>query len=159
MRTETGLGEWLRHLGDLLDLGSAQRYAEMGLEYRPRYTPVLRALDAGARTVSDIRDRSRLTQGAVSQTLALMEADGLVTRHALPDRRSSRVLLTANGEDLVAILTGHWQTIFTAVDALEAEIGHPLRRVLADTVAALERRGFAERLRDAAHPAPQDAGS
>lgn len=153
MRANPGLGELLRHLSDLLDQGSEQRYAEMGLNYRARYTPVLRALKDGAGgglTVSDIRDRSRLTQGAVSQTLALMEEDGLIARHALPDRRKSQVRLTAKGEGVLAVVAGHWETIFAAIDELEAEVGHPVRQVLSDTIAALERQGFAERLRAAA---------
>jgi MarR family transcriptional regulator, organic hydroperoxide resistance regulator len=143
-----GLGELLRHLGDLVDRGSEMRYAEIGLDYRPRYTPVLRALEAGATTVNDITQASHLTQGAVSQTLGLMAQASLITRHALPDGRKSEVRLTDAGQTLMARASGQWGVIFSTLDELEAEIGHRLRTALADAIAALERRGFAQRLRE-----------
>ncbi|MCY7306720.1 MAG: hypothetical protein LH632_11335 [Rhodoferax sp.] len=39
-----GLGTQLRHLIELLDGDVAQAYADAGLDYRPRYTPVMRVL-------------------------------------------------------------------------------------------------------------------
>lgn len=151
-----GLGELLRHLNDIVDHGSEERYAEIGLACRPRYTPVLRAMAAGASTVSDITEACRLTQGAVSQTLGLMAEAGLVTRHPLPDGRKSEVRLTGAGQVLLTQVSAHWSVIFAALDELEAEIGHPLRRALTDTIDALERRSFAQRLRDQA-PTSGDA--
>lgn len=147
MPIQPGLGELLRHLTDLLDQGSEARWRELGVVYRARYTPVLRALQDGATTVTEIRDRCRITQGAVSQTLALMEGDGLVSRHALPDRRKSEIRLTTQGEALSPVVERHWSTIFATIDELEEEVGHPVRRALVETISALERRGFADRLR------------
>jgi len=146
-----GLGELLRHLGDLVDRGSEARYEEIGLDYRPRYTPILRAIEAGATTVNDITQASHLSQGAVSQTLGLMAETGLITRHALPDGRKSEVRLTDAGKTLMERASRQWSVIFSTLDELEAEIGHPLRAVLNDAVTALKQRSFAQRLRENSH--------
>ena len=145
-----GLGELLRYVGELVDAGALEQYRDLGLPYRPRYTPILRAILDGRRTVTEILDHCRLTQGAVSQTVALMVADGILTRAELKDGRKSALLLTEQGRALLARLELHWQTTFAAIEALEAEIGHPLRRVLADAADALERRDFGARLQVAA---------
>ncbi len=68
-KTHPGLGELLRHLSELVDQGAEEQYRAMGLNYRARYTPVLRAIVAGAATVTDITEATYLTQGAVSQTI------------------------------------------------------------------------------------------
>ena len=147
-RTQTpGLGELLRYLGELVDQGANHEYRAIGLSYRPRYTPILRAIDGGACTVTDITDRTYLTQGAVSQSVALMEKDGLIARHPLDDGRKSCLRLTAQGEELLQTLRGHWSTTFAAIQTLEAEIRCPLMRILEDTACALEREDFSARLR------------
>lgn len=145
-RHNPGLGELLRYVNELVEQGAEEHYRAMRLNYRPRYTPVLRALDAGARTVTDITERTRLTQGAISQTVALLEGDGLITRHALDDGRKSAIELTAAGRALVDKLARHWSATFAAIARLEDDIGYPLRRVLEATAGALEREGFAARV-------------
>lgn len=144
-----GLGELLRYVNDLVELGAEEHYRTMRLNYRARYTPVLRALHAGAQTVTDITERTRLTQGAISQTVALLEGDGLIARHALDDGRKSAILLTAAGRTLVGKLERHWVATFAAIDKLEEDIGYPLRRVLEAAAEALEREGFSARVRAA----------
>jgi MarR family transcriptional regulator, organic hydroperoxide resistance regulator len=141
-----GLGELLRYVGELVEQGAEERYAQLNLRYRARYTPVLRALSAGAETVTEITARSRLTQGAISQSVGLMESDGLLSRYSVADGRKTGVRLTAAGRALVERLEPHWAVTFRAIAELEKEIGHPLRQVLEDAARALEQRGFAERL-------------
>jgi len=148
-RVKPGLGELLRYVGELVDQGAEAHYRGLDLNYRPRYTPVLRAISAGAETVTDITARTRLTQGAVSQTVGLMVADGIIARHGLEDGRKNGVHLTAQGKRLLKTLEPHWRLTFQAIEALEKEIGHPLLRVLEDTARALERQDFAGRLRTA----------
>lgn len=149
-----GLGELLRYVGELVDQGAAERYRALDIDYRPRYTPVLRALNAGAETVTEITNASSLTQGAISQTVSLMLKDGLVVRHALDDGRKSGLALTRRGADLLARLEPHWETTFRAIATLEAEIGFPVLKTLESLATALEKRGFADRLADA-----QESGS
>jgi DNA-binding MarR family transcriptional regulator len=146
LKEKPGLGELLRYVGELVDQGAEAHYQTMGLNYRPRYTPVLRALHAGAETVTDITARSHLTQGAISQTVALLEGDGLITRHAVDDGRKSGIQLTDAGQALVTKIEQHWVATFGAIANLEAEIGYPLRQVLEAAAQALERQGFSARI-------------
>ena len=145
-RQHPGLGELLRYVNELIEQGAEEHYRAMRLNYRARYTPVLRALHAGARTVTDITDRTRLTQGAISQTVALLDGDGLVSRHALDDGRKTGIRLTPAGRALVRKLERHWSATFAAIERLEQEIGYPLRQVLEAAAGALEREGFASRV-------------
>lgn len=144
-----GLGELLRYVGELVEQGAAERYRALDIDYRPRYTPVLRALSAGAVTVTEITTASSLTQGAISQTVSLMLKDGLVVRHALDDGRKSGLKLTKHGAELLKRLEPHWDVTFRAIGELEAEIGFPVLKTLGSLATALERRGFADRLADA----------
>lgn len=149
LRIRPGLGELLRYVGELVDQGAEAHYRALNLNYRARYTPVLRAINASAETVTDITVRTRLTQGAISQTVGLMVADGIVARHGLEDGRKSGIHLTTQGKELLKTLEPHWRLTFQAIEALEEEIGHPLLRVLEDAALALERQDFADRLRTA----------
>ena len=120
----------------------------MGLKYRPRYTPVLRALGAGAETVTEITARSTLTQGAISQSVSLMLKDRILARHQLDDGRKSGLHLTPKGTDLVDRLEPHWAATFSAINGLEAEVGYPLRQILTVTAHALERQGLGSRIEE-----------
>ena len=141
-----GLGELLRYVGELVEQGAQEHYRTMSLNYRPRYTPILRALQAGMHTVTDITTSTHLTQGAISQTIALLESDNLITRYAVNDGRKSGIQLTATGRSLVAKLEHHWLATFAAIATLEEEIGFPLRKVLEKTAQALEEQGFSARI-------------
>jgi len=145
-RVRPGLGELLRYLSELVEQGAESHYRALELNYRARYTPVLRAIAAGAESVTDITARTHLTQGAVSQSLTLMTADGIVARHSLEDARKSGFHLTREGRKLLTVLQPQWRISFAAIEALEKEIGHPLLRILEDTARALERQDFATRL-------------
>ena len=73
LSTAIGLGTLLRHMLELLD-GDVQRaYDELGLDYRPRYTPVVAALlDLGPSSIQDIARAAGITHSAASQTVAQM---------------------------------------------------------------------------------------
>jgi DNA-binding MarR family transcriptional regulator len=141
-----GLGELLRYVGERVEQGAEQHYRQIGVNYRARYTPVLRAIQSGADTITDITARAHLTQGAISQTVIAMEADGLISRIAHADGRKSRIELSPEGHVLVEALASHWAATFAVIAELEAEIGYPLRRVLEETASALDRRDFSLRL-------------
>lgn len=152
MERNSGLGELLRYLAELVDQGAEEVYQTMGLTYRARYTPVMRAVAAGADTVSEITEASRLTQGAISQTIGLMVSDGLLERHELADKRKTGVSLTRKGRMLLRKLVPHWEITYEAIGGLEAEIGYPLLDILEAAASALERQGFAGRLREIQKP-------
>lgn len=142
----TGLGELLWHLLDLLDKGSQDAYGDIGLSYRPRYTPIMRALNGDPVSVTTLCKQLRITQGAISQTVKLMEADGLIKRMPTEDSRSRTIALTLEGTALRNKLVSEWQLRLNAIAELEAEIDAPLRSNLYAAIAALEREGFANRL-------------
>ncbi len=156
---QPGLGELLRHVTGLVDRGAEQIYRRHGLDYRPRYTPLMRALSQRKATIGELSARAHLSQGAISQTVNLMERDGLLTRSTGQDARQTSVSLTAHGFDLLAQLEPRWHITLRTIATLEAEIGVPLRAVLADVAAALEKKSFAQRLSEteAAHDVAIDA--
>ncbi|QXH49475.1 MarR family winged helix-turn-helix transcriptional regulator [Pseudomonas fakonensis] len=145
-RNTPGLGELLRYVSELVEHGAEEHYRQMQLNYRARYTPVLRALHSGAQTISEVTACTHLTQGAISQTVGHMQADGVVTRQRGEDGRQSLIRLTPHGEGLLCKLQAHWQATFAAIEQLEQEIGHPLRQVLEHAASALEQQGFSQRL-------------
>ncbi|MGW1740228.1 methyltransferase domain-containing protein [Nocardia sp. NPDC001965] len=152
LRPEPGLGELLRYVSELVDRGAGAVYESLEMSYRPRYTPVLRAMSSGAATVTDITALTHVTQGAISQAVRQMEADGLIARERLADGRKTGLRLTPAGSALVGRLEPHWTATFAAIAELEREVGHPIRRTLADTATALGGKDFATRIRDATRP-------
>ena len=98
-----GLGTQLRHLIELLDGAVEQAYVEAGLDYRPRYTPVMRVLaEQPSATIGELAALGGLTQPAATQTVALMVKKGLLTVDAGgEDGRQRVVRLSAAGAALL----------------------------------------------------------
>ena len=146
-----GLGTQLRHLIELLDGAVAAAYDEEGIDYRPRYTPVMRALANGvACTVGEIAAMAGITQPAATQTVALMQKQGLVTTASSPtDARQKIVRLSERGQALLPRLQRCWSATGTAAASLDADLPHPLSETLAQAIAALEQRSFGARIRAA----------
>ena len=76
----------MRHVLELLDGDVAQVYSDLGVpDYRPRYSPVVRALVArGPMSIRDLAGAVGVTHSAASQTAAQMARDGLLTWSAAP---------------------------------------------------------------------------
>lgn len=149
-----GLGTQLRHLVELLDGAVAEAYARESLRYRPRYTPVIRALLASEpRTISQIAAAAGISQPATTQTVSLMIRDGLVSSEPGEDARQRRIRLTEAGRDLLPGLQACWRATAAAAADLDAELCCPLSQVLADAITALERKSFGDRLAEARPPA------
>jgi DNA-binding MarR family transcriptional regulator len=143
-----GLGTQLRHLIELLDGAVAAAYQEEGIDYRPRYTPVMRALANGAPcTVGQIAALAGITQPAATQTVALMQKHGLVTVAPSPlDARQKQVSLSAQGQALLPRLQRCWQATSAAAASLDADLPYPLSDTLAQAIAALEHHPFGARI-------------
>ena len=95
-----GLGTRLRHVLDLLDGDVARVYADLGLaDYRPRFSPVLRAIVAlGPSSIGDIAGYLLLQHHSAVGLVDRAEAAGLVERARDPDNRSTvRLSLTEDG--------------------------------------------------------------
>ncbi|WP_394778575.1 MarR family winged helix-turn-helix transcriptional regulator [Undibacterium sp.] len=146
-----GLGTQLRHLIELMDGAVDAAYSEAGLNYRPRYTPVMRVLaEHGSQTVGRIAELAGITQPAVTQTLALMKQDGLLSIIAGDsDARQRLVCLSTDGEALLGKLQECWQITKKAADGLDAELPYPLSQCLHEAIEALHTLSFGDRIRAA----------
>ncbi|MEC4594086.1 MULTISPECIES: MarR family winged helix-turn-helix transcriptional regulator [Nitrospirillum] len=151
-----GLGTQLRHLIDLLDGAVDAAYGEAGLDYRPRYTPIMRVLAAhGSLTIGRIAELAGITQPAVTQTLALMKADKLVSITASDsDARQRLVRLSDHGVSLLGRLQDCWDRTRQAADSLDADLPYPLSQCLREAIEALHKRPFGDRIRAAHHSRP-----
>jgi DNA-binding MarR family transcriptional regulator len=156
-----GLGTLLRHLLDLLD-GDVQRvYDELGLDYRPRYTPVVAALlDLGPSSIQEIAKAARITHSAASQTVAHMAQKGLVDVRQGPDLRRRVVHVSKTLEQMLPTLRRQWAVAAAAAAALDAELPTGLAEVANAAIEALERSPFKARMRTAGQakrvPRPQE---
>ena len=149
-RTAT-LGTLLRHLAETLDGAVERAYVASGLDHRPRYTPVVRALLAlGPASIRAISVHAGITHSATSQTVSQMEARGLVQLTVGQDTRERIVALTPAAEASLPALKRQWEATNAAADDLDHELSAPLSDLLREAIAALERRPFDERIASAA---------
>ncbi|MFC7840471.1 MarR family winged helix-turn-helix transcriptional regulator [Streptomyces sp. NPDC057382] len=146
------VGTLLRHVLDLLEGDVARVYAEQGVsEYRPRFSPAVRALVAeGPLSVRDLAAATGVTHSAASQTAAQMARAGLVTHTPDPaDGRRRLVGLTAKARALLPRIEAEWEATRTAMAELDAELSLPLARVLTEVAEAVTRRPFRDRIASA----------
>lgn len=144
------LGTQLRHILELLDGAVAEAYARDALPYRPRYTPVMRALiQAEPLAVSQIAEIAGISQPAATQTVSLMIRDGLVSSAPGADARQRMIRLTEAGRALSPSLQAFWRATSAAARSLDADLSCPLSKVLAEAIIALEQKPFADRLEEA----------
>ncbi|WP_063756829.1 MarR family winged helix-turn-helix transcriptional regulator [Streptomyces sp. NRRL F-5135] len=145
------LGTRLRHLLDRLESDVTAVYGDLGLDgFRPRYTPLVRQL-AGAGRPCSIQELARatgVTHSAASQTVARMAKDGLVVLEAGEDARHRMVRLTERAEGLLPALDAEWTATAAATAAFEAELPYSLSRLVAEALAALDRRPMRQRIAD-----------
>lgn len=146
-----GLGTQLRHLIELLDGAVLQAYVDAGLDYRPRYTPVMRVLaQQPSATIGQLAGLAGITQPAATQTVALMKKEGILLVVAGgEDGRQRVVRLSPQGEQLLPRLQACWQATRNAADSLDAELDYPLSDCLAQAIAALGQRSFGARIEEA----------
>jgi DNA-binding MarR family transcriptional regulator len=145
------LGSLLRHLTEALDGPVEDAYRRAGLDYRPRYTPVVRALQAlGPSSIRGLSEHAGLTHSAVSQTVSQMALRNLVELRAGQDGRERIVAPTPTLEAMIPALERQWTATEIAARTLDRDIGASLPDMLRAAIAALERQPFAERLVDVA---------
>lgn len=150
-------GTALRRLLDQLDGALEAAYAADGLDFRPRYTPVARALaDHGPLTIRALQRLLGVSHSATSQTVAQMTARGLLAATTGQDARERVIAATPALDALMPRLQRHWDAATAATAALDAEAGDLLAAVTRAN-AALERRSFGERLARADQRAINDS--
>lgn len=145
------LGTQLRHLIELLDGAVTRSYEQIGLNYRPRYTPIMRILiDQKSCTIGDIAGLAKLTQPAATQTIALMLKDGIVRADSgAKDGRKKVISLTEHGLAMVPVLQQCWSATAQAAQSIEDELPHSFTHTLELAIQALETKSFDARIKEA----------
>ncbi len=143
-----GLGTQLAHLLEQLDSAVQAAYTSAGLTMRPRYTPVIRALiEHEPSMIGQIAAMAGISQPAATQTIALMVKDGLISSTAGPDDARQRLIrFTQKGRDLLPEIQTTWAATKQAADSLDNDLRLPLSDVLAEAIAALEKKSFEQRI-------------
>ena len=162
MSPASTLGTRLRHLIELLDGAVEDAYRQGGLDYRPRYTPVVRALIAcGPASIQTLAQQAGITHSAVSQTVTQMARDGLVERRPGADARERIVALSAKATAILPQLQAYWAAVTEATLQMEAELGAPLSEIAGNAITVLSKRPFADRIAQAldASPSPLSGAS
>jgi DNA-binding MarR family transcriptional regulator len=145
--TSPTLGSLLRHLVELLDNDVERTYRNAGLDYRPRFTPVMRALsESGPCSIREIAVYAGISHSAASQTVAEMLERTFVLIRPGADARERIVHLTSRGRALLPSLRGFWDATNAAADELVRELGVPLPELLIQAIHALEQRPFGDRI-------------
>jgi DNA-binding MarR family transcriptional regulator len=147
-----GLGTRLRHVLELLDGDVAQVYADLGLsDYRPRFSPVVRALvQLGPSSIRDLARAIGVTHSAASQTVAHMNKCGLVALEPGADARQRIVRPTDRARSLLPVIDAEWAATGAAIEEMDAELPVPLGEMLAAILRAVDRRPLRDRIADAA---------
>jgi len=145
----TTLGTQLRRLIEELDGAVGESYKRAGLDYRPRYTPIVRALvQEGPMTVRALAERARVSHSAVSQTIAQMAERGLLAMSSGADARERIVALTPAAVAMLPELKTRWAATEAAARTLDEDLGQSFGAVLTQVLAALEQRPFLDRILD-----------
>lgn len=142
------LGTQLRHLIELLDGAVEQSYRDEGLDYRPRFTPVMRALmEHDSLTINEISALAGITQPAATQTVAIMTKQGIVEVNLdQNDARKRAVRLSAKGQSLSSRLQECWQATNMAAQNLDEQLPVSLIKTLTSAIEALEQQPFINRI-------------
>ncbi|MFA5965038.1 MAG: MarR family transcriptional regulator [Sphingomonas sp.] len=144
-------GAALRQLLDRLDSPLERAYRDAGLDFRPRFTPVIRALAVdGPQTLSALSVRLGVSHSAVSQTVSQMAARDLVMVAPGRDARERIVALGPVATRIMPQLEQQWDATARATAALDRETGSVLIDAVNRANAALATRPFRDRLLAAA---------
>jgi DNA-binding MarR family transcriptional regulator len=145
------LGTELRTLFERMDADVAAALAALGLDgYRPRFSPVVRALVEGPASVRQLAAATGVTHSAASQTVAAMVRAGWARQRVGADARERIVELTDAARDALPAIRAEWEVTAAALAGLDAELPYPLSAFVADLRTALERSSFRERMTVAA---------
>lgn len=141
------LGTLLRSLVEQLDRDVEAAYRADGLDFRPRFTPVVRALeDAGPLRIKDIAKAAGLTHSATSQTVSELVAKGWVVLTPGEDARSRVVSFSPAGLECLPRVKAIWRTVALAAQSLNEDLPVALDEIARAALSALERRPFAARI-------------
>ncbi|MFB7998587.1 MarR family winged helix-turn-helix transcriptional regulator [Streptomyces sp. NPDC056002] len=138
----------LHQLLAVMDAEIEQVYVERGIEgVRPRFAyPLIRLAHTGPLTIRELAESLNRSHSAISQTVAAMRKEDLVTSEPGPDARTRRINLTERGRSLVPFLEAEWRATHATVAELDGEIPHAMTAVVEEVRRALEHRSMRERI-------------
>lgn len=147
IRSSSSLGTRLRALLAMLDGDVETLYTRLDTPFRPRFYPVVsHLLAAGSATVGELACAARVSQPAITQTLAEMEKLGLVDVSVADDRRARTITLSQAGEATARQLVPLWLAVDAAADELDRELPYALSAILAAATEALGKERFLDRI-------------
>lgn len=150
MDKQATLGTLLRSLIDQLDPAVERAYEDLGLAYRPRFTPVVRILrESGSARIKEVAQRCGLSHSALSQTVSKMTEEGWISVSPGEDARERVLKLTKKAERAYPALERQWSITALAADSLSIDIGISLEEVLKRALQALDEKSFDARLLEA----------
>ncbi|MEU5291322.1 MarR family winged helix-turn-helix transcriptional regulator [Streptomyces umbrinus] len=131
-----------------MDAEIEQVYVERGIEgVRPRFAyPLIRLAHTGPLTIRELAESLDRSHSAISQTIAAMRKEDLVTSEPGPDARTRRIDLTERGRSLVPFLEAEWRATHATVAELDAEVPYALTTVVEELRRALEHRSMRQRI-------------
>lgn len=137
----------LRRLRDAMDAEIARLYAERDVPVRPRHAmPLIRLGRRGPMTIRELAVATGVTHSAMSQTIAVLKRDGLVSTRSGTDARTKLVELTDAARELLPFLEAEWRATEEAIAELDAELPYSLARAVSDMERALRARSFRDRV-------------
>ncbi len=144
------IGTRLRLLSERLARDAAQVYRHYGLDFEPRWFPVLYALmETDGQSVSELTQSTGQSQVSVSQIIKAMAAHSLVQlRPSAADGRKTVVRLTVSARARLPALRQQIGDVGTVMDAVMGATSHNLWLALDQFEAQLDQKGFFERVRD-----------
>ncbi|WEK47741.1 MAG: MarR family transcriptional regulator [Candidatus Andeanibacterium colombiense] len=141
------LGTLLRRLIEELDGAVDESYKRAGLDYRARFTPVVKALSlSGPLPLRVLAERATVSHSATSQTVSQMAKMGLVSTAPGTDGRERMVSLTPYALKILPELEACWKATEAAARTLDADLGQPVAEVLISLLDALKKRPFLDRI-------------
>ncbi|MGW6361265.1 MarR family winged helix-turn-helix transcriptional regulator [Streptomyces sp. NPDC055092] len=138
----------LHQLLAAMDAEIEQVYVERGIKgVRPRFAyPLIRLAHTGPLTIRELAESLNRSHSAISQTIAAMRKEDLVTSEPGPDARTRRINLTERGRSLVPFLEAEWRATHATVAELDDEIPNAMTTVVEEVRRALEHRSMRERI-------------
>jgi DNA-binding MarR family transcriptional regulator len=147
MASSPTLGTLLRHLIECLDGAVEEAYLRAGIDYKPRYTPIVRALQAlGPASIRTISQHAGITHSAASQTVTDMSKHKLLVITSGDDARERIISLSPAAEAILPLVKQQWEMTEAAARTLDAELGLSLPDVLKNTLKLLAEHSFSDRI-------------
>lgn len=153
-----GLGTALRILTDALDGAVDDAYRLQEIDFRARYYPYFRLLmDRDDLSVGEFAASLGFTQPAVTQTLALMKAAGLIEPGPAADRRQRRYRLTEKSRQMLPRLQRIWAATGSAAGRLDQQLPAPLGETVRQALRVLATTPFEQMIKEELRGAASDS--